>query len=144
MTDPFPLDSPAAAILAEAARGLGLPESWPDRVYVTRREHLPSCFPVTDLAVASVATAGLALADLLAEAGEMPAPVTVNVHLALAWFRSSLSPLGWSLPAPWDPIAGDYRAADRWIKPWLSQNPRWIICVLERTCLLSGIAGISG
>jgi crotonobetainyl-CoA:carnitine CoA-transferase CaiB-like acyl-CoA transferase len=29
---------------------------------------------------------------------------------------SSLRPQGWELPAPWDPIAGDYRSADGWIR----------------------------
>jgi crotonobetainyl-CoA:carnitine CoA-transferase CaiB-like acyl-CoA transferase len=32
------------------------------------------------------------------------------------WFASSLRPHGWSVPPPWDPIAGDYRAADGWIR----------------------------
>ena len=107
---------PAAVILADAARNLGSSEDWSARLHITGREELPSCFPVTDLALASVGAAGLALADLLAESGERSAPVTIDVHLALAWFLYSLSPLGWSPPGPWDPIAGDYPTADRWIK----------------------------
>jgi crotonobetainyl-CoA:carnitine CoA-transferase CaiB-like acyl-CoA transferase len=95
---------------------LGLAEDSRNRVRIAGREDLPSCFPVTDLAVASVGVAGLALTDLLAAAGERPGPVTVDRHLASAWFRYSLSPLGWSLPRPWNSIAGDYRTADGWIK----------------------------
>jgi hypothetical protein len=28
----------------------------------------------------------------------------------------SIKPVGWTLPSPWDPIAGDYPAADGWIR----------------------------
>jgi len=108
--------SPAVSILSAAAGALGLAGDWQDRMFATGVEALPSCFPVTDLAVASIGAAGLALADLLTVAGGSPAPVIVDRHLASAWFRYSLSPLGWSLPETWDAIAGDYLAEDGWIK----------------------------
>ena len=116
MVEPLPGQSPSAVILAAAARDLGLAGDWQDRVGATGVENLPSCFPVTDLAIASIGTAGLALADLLAVAGDTPPPVIVDRRLASAWFRYSLSPLGWSLPAPWDSIAGDYLTEDGWIR----------------------------
>ena len=28
----------------------------------------------------------------------------------------SIKPVGWTLPSPWDPMAGDYHAADGWIR----------------------------
>ena len=90
------LDNPAeAAALAFAGSGA-----------------LPSAFPVTDLAAGSIAAAGLAIADLV---GTAPG-VTVDRRLASLWFRTSLRPIGWALPAPWDPVAGDYRARDGWIR----------------------------
>lgn len=116
MAEQLPGYSPSAAILAAAARDLGLADDWQDRMRATGVENLPSCFPVTDLAIASIGTAGLALADLLTVAADTPAPVVVDRRLASAWFRYSLSPLGWSLPAPWDAIAGDYLAGDGWIR----------------------------
>lgn len=31
-------------------------------------------------------------------------------------FTSSILPIGWSLPPTWDAVAGDYQAADGWIR----------------------------
>ncbi len=77
---------------------------------------LPSAFAVSDLAVASVAAAGLAVAELTsARFGEVPA-VQADRRLASFWFSRTLQPQGWSMPPVWDPIAGDYAAADGWIR----------------------------
>ena len=42
--------------------------------------------------------------------------VRVDRALASAWFSYSIRPRGWSLPAPWDAIAGDYPTRDGWIR----------------------------
>lgn len=77
---------------------------------------LPSVFPVSDFAVAAVGAAGVAVADLMTAAfGERPR-VTVDRRLASLWFGFSIRPIDWTLPAPWDPIAGDYPTADGWIR----------------------------
>ncbi|MCY6381743.1 CoA transferase [Hoeflea prorocentri] len=76
---------------------------------------LPSCFAVSDLSVATVGMAGLKLAQFAA--GDTAAPaVTVDRRLASFWFDMTLRPQGWTIPSPWDPIAGDYRAKDGWIR----------------------------
>ena len=95
--------------------GLGLPASSIDRLTVTSNETLPSSFPVTSLAVAAVGTACLAVSELLGLTGEAPC-VSVDRRLASHWFGRSIVPLSWEMPAPWDPIAGDYRTQDGWIK----------------------------
>ncbi len=77
---------------------------------------LPSVFAVSDLAAACVGAAGLALAEWMEANGAQPAQVDVDRRLASFWFGSSLRPLGWQLPPLWDPVAGDYRAADGWIR----------------------------
>ena len=80
------------------------------------RGEWPSVFAVSDLAAASIGAAGAAVAELMSfRFGEVP-EVTVDRRLASLWFAWSIKPLGWSLPSPWDPIAGDYRAADGWIR----------------------------
>jgi hypothetical protein len=77
---------------------------------------LPSAFAVSDFAAAAVASAGLALSELIrARFGTAPA-LTVDRRLASLWFGMSIQPQGWLLPPPWDPIAGDYAARDGWIK----------------------------
>ncbi|MEZ5653553.1 MAG: CoA transferase [Burkholderiaceae bacterium] len=40
----------------------------------------------------------------------------VQRQLAAAWFTSTIRPIGWQVPAPWDPIAGDFRCADGWLR----------------------------
>ncbi len=80
---------------------------------------LASPFDVTGLATGAVASATLAVARLLAERrGEPLAPVTVDSGMACAAFRGEalFSPIGWQLAPLWDPIAGNYRAADGWIR----------------------------
>ena len=72
---------------------------------------LPSCFDVSELAVASIRAAALELAAL-----EGASEITVDRRLALMWFSMTIRPQGWELPSAWDPIAGDYHAADGWIR----------------------------
>jgi hypothetical protein len=83
------------------------------------RAVLPSYFDVTGLATASVACATLAAAEFLA-AREVsrPRPVSVDSRAACAAFAAEglFTPVGWSLPEMWDPIAGNYRAGDGWIR----------------------------
>ncbi len=77
---------------------------------------LPSVFAVSDLAAGVVAAAGLAVAELLAADGAAMPSVQVDRRLASFWFGTTLRPMDWSVPPPWDPIAGDYQAADGWIR----------------------------
>jgi crotonobetainyl-CoA:carnitine CoA-transferase CaiB-like acyl-CoA transferase len=86
-----------------------------DDVVFTGLGGLASVFPITDVASAVVATAALAVAELIHTMGH-PASVTVDRRLSSMWFSSSIRPIGWSLPAAWDPIAGDYRTRDGWIR----------------------------
>ena len=77
---------------------------------------LPSVFPVSDFAAAAVGAAGLAVADFVTAALGARPHVQVDRRLASLWFGSSLRPIDWTLPALWDPIAGDYATADGWIR----------------------------
>ena len=91
---------------------------------------LPSAFAVTDLAIAAIGCAGLAIAELAGlirnqgqDASPTPLPtplpvppVQVDRRLASAWFSSSYRPVDWT-PAPtWDAIAGDYQGQDGWVR----------------------------
>ncbi|TGD98620.1 CoA transferase [Methylobacterium nonmethylotrophicum] len=104
----------SGAILTAIRRAFDADASSP--VTQTGTGALPSIFPVSDLAAASVAAAGLALAELVeARFGKRPG-VAVDRRLAGQWFARSLAPQGWEPPPPWDPVAGDYPAADGWIR----------------------------
>ncbi|VWM19178.1 CoA transferase [Burkholderia lata] len=77
---------------------------------------LVSAFRVTDLATAAIGAAGTSVAELLhASTGTLPA-VRVDRRMASLWFGTSLRPQGWTMPPQWDPVAGNYRARDRWIR----------------------------
>lgn len=82
-------------------------------------EHvLPSTFGVTSFAAATIGVATLAASELLqARTGEVRR-VEIDTAEACAAFRSEalFEPIGWERPPTWDPIAGDYRASDRWIR----------------------------
>ncbi|MFB0704087.1 CoA transferase [Pseudomonas protegens] len=100
-------------LLASIQAALGLASS---SIRQTGQGALPSAFAVTDLASASIAAAGQAVAELLySQTGRLP-EVSVDRRLASFWFASSIRPQGWSLPSPWDPIAGDYASRDGWIR----------------------------
>ena len=83
---------------------------------ITGAGALPSWFDVTGLASASIGAAGLMLARLAAQQGEAAPAVSVDRRLASYWFAITVRPIGWEMPPAWDPIAGDYRAKDRWIR----------------------------
>ncbi len=72
---------------------------------------LPSVFPVSELATSALAAAALSAAQFIGSGR-----VSVNRKLASAWFARSIYPVGWTLPSPWDPIAGDYPTRDGWIR----------------------------
>ena len=110
-TEP-PMTSPLAPrMLAEIWAALDGDPSLPDTVAFTGGGSLRSAFAVSDLATASIAAAALATAAYTGT----PA-VTVDRRLASFWFGWSFHPEGWTAPAPWDPVAGDYEAADGWIR----------------------------
>jgi crotonobetainyl-CoA:carnitine CoA-transferase CaiB-like acyl-CoA transferase len=115
---PSPTGSSASAarFLAVAWRALGGDEAWLERVDFVGDGDLPSAFAVSDLAAASVGAAALAVAERAASATSQPPRVVVDRRLASLWFGFSLKPQGWTLPPVWDPIAGDYPAADGWIR----------------------------
>jgi hypothetical protein len=80
---------------------------------------LPSRYDVTGLATDAVARATMAAAELLAaRTGEPIRRVLVDRIAACAAFAGErlFRPDGWELPPIWDPIAGDYRCRDGWIR----------------------------
>ena len=80
---------------------------------ITNTDNLPSWFEVSELASASIACAGL----MACLNGDDPTlSITVDQRLASFWFNMTLQPIEWELPPAWDPIAGDYRTSDGWIR----------------------------
>jgi crotonobetainyl-CoA:carnitine CoA-transferase CaiB-like acyl-CoA transferase len=106
-----------ADILADIVSALQLSPDTAARVLFDGTDRLPSCFPVTQLAMASIGAVGLSISELIGAENTTSKPsVVVNSRLASLWFGSSIRPQGWAMPAAWDAIAGDYRTRDGWIK----------------------------
>lgn len=83
------------------------------------RAVLPAAFDVTGLATGAVAVATVAAAQFLAARRESrQLAVSVDSRESCAAFASErlFTPVGWNRPPLWDPIAGNYRAADAWIR----------------------------
>jgi hypothetical protein len=79
----------------------------------------PSTFDVTSLACAAIGVATLSVAELdAARHGRKSDRVRVATRESVAAFRCEalFTPVGWELPPLWDPIAGDYRGVDGWIR----------------------------
>ena len=153
MTEPrlVPPGSPGAQMIASATEALGLADL-ASRLLITDPAALPSRFPVADLAVAAIGTAGLAMADLCAglPGGSVQGPIMVNARRAGYWFAGSISPVGWQIPGAWDAIAGDYPTRDGWIR--LHTNaPRHravaletLGCTADRARVAAAVAGWPG
>ncbi len=119
---------------------------------MTGQGALPSCFDVTGLAVASIAAAGAEIARYAApgEGGDRRPAVEVDRRLASMWFGFSIRPVGWTLPSPWDPIAGDYPTRDGWIRLHTNapHHRRAALAVLgvaeEKQAVAAAVAGATG
>ncbi len=103
-------------MLASIWASLGGNARDPEQVGFTTAGALPSAFPVTGLAAASMAAAALAIETLRQAAGRQAAPIVVDRRLASIWFSTSLRPIDWQMPPVWDPVAGDYPTRDGWIR----------------------------
>jgi len=105
-----------ASILESFWTALGGEPSKLEPIEVTGSGALPSTFAVTDFASAALAVAAAAVRELIrCNTGAQPT-ITVDRRLSSFWFGMSIRPQGWRLPAPWNPIAGDYPAKDGWIR----------------------------
>lgn len=110
-------DHPVAADMLQILwTALGGAPGRADAVTFTGEGELPSCFPVSDFAAATIAAAALAAGEAASPQGSAPRPVAVDRRLASLWFGFTVRPEGWTMPGPWDPIAGDYPTADGWIR----------------------------
>jgi hypothetical protein len=137
-------------ILQAASASLALPAGAVDAVQFGGAGDLPSYYPVTDLAAASVGAAALALRQLIIAQGGAAAPVLVDRRLASLWFGWSIHPTGWQRPPLWDAVAGDYATADGWIR--LHTNAihhrdaalAVLGCAVDREAVARAVAGWQG
>ncbi|ATF92131.1 CoA transferase [Cedecea neteri] len=104
--------SSLSPLLTTMIQDLGLEMPQPP-VSVMGRGELSSRFPVTEVATASLATAGCALRALLSRPDT---PLYIDQRLASYWFSASHYPVNRPPAALWDEFAGDYATRDGWIR----------------------------
>ena len=102
--------------LSAMTRSLDITPSFASRVEFAGDGDLASIFAVSDFAAAAVGTAAAAAGEFIDATLGVEASVRVSRPLSSLWFGSSLRPIGWTLPPVWDPIAGNYKAKDGWIR----------------------------
>jgi len=92
----------------------------PDSLIWTGAERLLlSAYDVAGFASATVASAAAGIAAVHSvRTGEPARAIRVDRGHAAVAFRSEryVTPIGWSLPSGWDPLAGDYPTRDGWIR----------------------------
>lgn len=112
---------------------------------------LPSIFDVTGFAAATVSCAAVAVAELAAARAGRDRPdraVRVDRLAASASFKfeTLVRAIGWTIPPIWDPVAGDYRASDGWIRlhtnyrHHLDAALRVLGCVAQRDAVSAAVA----
>ena len=72
---------------------------------------LSSVVDVSGLALAAMSAAAQQLAALVGAA-----EVSIDRRRTELWCGTTLKPENWALPEAWDPVAGNYRAKDGWIR----------------------------
>jgi len=108
----FAMSDPSGRFPFEAISG-ALGRDPPPRLSGDDRRGLAAWFDVSGLAFACLSAAGREIAAL---AGAAYGEVSVDRRLASFWFGWTLRPEGWSTPAAWDPLAGDYPCGDGWVR----------------------------
>lgn len=99
------------SIQKQIDEALGLDMQCPVSVEQRNPAFIPSCFPVSDLAMSSFRSAVVELAALINVRN-----VTIDQRLVLMWFDMTLRAEGWDMPPAWDSLAGIYRTFDGWIR----------------------------
>jgi hypothetical protein len=124
--------STARAVLDDVARGLGLE---PDALELDGSASLPGAFRVADAATAAVGVALLAAARWTgARRARLDIGAATGVFLADRRLR-----IDGAVPELWDPVAGDYPAADGWVR--LHTNYPWHRAAALRALGLDADAG---
>lgn len=100
----------------EIWQSLGGAEAYLDQISFVEEGNLPDVYPVTDLAAGSIATAHLAVAELVERYYQQIPSIKIDRRLSSFWFDRTIRPEKWQMPAAWDSLAGDYKASDEWIR----------------------------
>ena len=87
-----------------------------NEIKITGSGNLPSVFAVTELAVSAISACISQLSEFAMEVGIDLGCMTVDRQLSSHWFRQSVQPVDWALPAKWDALSGNYKTQDGWIR----------------------------
>ncbi len=85
-------------------------------IQITGSGDLPSVFEVTELAVSAIAACISQLSEFAMGVDVDLGNMSVDRQLSSHWFRQSVEPIDWALPAKWDALSGNYKTEDGWIR----------------------------
>ncbi|WP_176082908.1 CoA transferase [Martelella sp. HB161492] len=137
--------SAAAFFRAEIEQALGIPDLPLPAVHESGHFGLSSVFHVSELALATMAAALRELAVLIGHD-----VITLDRRRVEFWCGMTVTPEGWTLPEAWDPVAGNYRTKDGWIRlhtnvPAHRQATLGVLGVeARRSAVESAVAGWEG
>jgi crotonobetainyl-CoA:carnitine CoA-transferase CaiB-like acyl-CoA transferase len=122
-----------------------------NRVTFTGAGSVPSRYPVTAFASASIAAAGVAVSELLGSAGLPDAVPTVDRTRSVAWFGRVNRPIGGWQQAEGNTLTGEYPTADgRWLRMQMNYPQhsvpvlRALDCAPDRAAVAARIAQLAG
>ncbi len=95
----------------QISEALGQGRAMPASVAYEGEFQLTSIVDVSGLALAAVTAAARQLAALVGAS-----EVYIDRRRTELWCGMTLKPEEWNLPEPWDPVAGNYRTRDGWIR----------------------------
>ena len=96
---------------AQVSEALGQGGMLPARVACDGAFQLTAVVDVSGLVLAAVTAAAEELAALVGAA-----EVSIDRRRTELWCGMTLKPENWAVPEAWDPVAGNYRAKDGWIR----------------------------
>ncbi len=92
---------------------------------------VPHWFDLVGLATQTLGAFASCLSRYIGdETGECPA-VGVDRRLAALWTIYSIRPKGWAPQSAWNPVGGDYRAKDGWIRVHTNHHLKPVLNVLH-------------
>jgi crotonobetainyl-CoA:carnitine CoA-transferase CaiB-like acyl-CoA transferase len=140
----------ASGQLSQLWRGLHGVQGIEKDVTFTGVGSTPSRYPVTAFASASIAAAGVAVAELLQDAGFARPAVSVDRVLSTAWFGRVNLPIGDWQHAEGSGLTGEYPTADgRWLRMQMNYLQhsvpvvRALGCEPERSAVAARIAQLT-
>ncbi len=118
--------------LSEVRECFGLSEFMSSRRFAVVGEgDLSYWFDIVGLATETLGAFASCLSRYIQDETGEACAVEIDRRLVAFWTAYSIRPIGWSPPSAWNPIGGDYRAKDGWIRLHTNHHAEQALSVLR-------------